>query len=160
MATQALSQIADVEKRSDAKWILGMMKRLTGHPVKYSNTLWTCGGHELLYRRDGKKVTVPELALASRKGNLTMHMCFDRPLRERIAELPKPLGKVTYGVGCLHMKRLSDVDKKMLEQLCKGTVTSIRAWAAKSAYKAAVKHVGDRGKVKKSVLKKPASKRT
>mmetsp|Transcript_24163 Transcript_24163/g.56172 ORF Transcript_24163/g.56172 Transcript_24163/m.56172 type:complete len:170 (-) Transcript_24163:201-710(-) len=156
----------DEEKRKDAAWLVALMEKLTGHTAKFANRMWSCGSLDLVYA-SGRKVTVPEIGFVSCKGNLTMHLAFNKPLKERIASLPKPLGKTTCGVGCLHIKSLEDVDKKMLERLCRGSVADLRAWAKRCSQQQALKQKPGASSsaksskssigVKRKVAKKPAA---
>ena len=51
---------------------------------------------------------------ASRKNDITLYLVADFPGHE---ELLAKLGKHKRGKGCLYIRRLSDVDPKVLEQL-------------------------------------------
>lgn len=58
-----------------------------------------------------------------RKQNLTLYLMggFDAD-----AELLNKLGKFTTGKGCLYIKRLDDVDKKVLKELVRSSVKRMK----------------------------------
>ena len=67
------------------------------------------------YTRKGKKEELEwfNVGFAPRKGRLTIYLtCYleNEPLI-------KKLGKVTHGKGCLHIKKLVDVDMDILKKL-------------------------------------------
>jgi hypothetical protein len=57
---------------------------------------------------------------SSRKGDISVYLLASFPGRE---ELLSNLGKYKLGKGCLYIRKLSDVDLKVLEQLIAGSVT-------------------------------------
>jgi hypothetical protein len=55
-----------------------------------------------------------KIGFSPRKGNLTLYVLNNSEKQEPLLE---KLGKHKRGKGCLYIKRLSDVDEKVLEKL-------------------------------------------
>jgi len=110
-----LDSIADEQKRADSYAIIEMMKKITGETPK----MWgpsIIGFGETVYRSPatGREVDWMKLGFSPRKANLTLYVLHHGV--DQTALLDK-LGKHTRSKGCLYIKRLSDVDKRVLEKL-------------------------------------------
>ncbi len=110
--------ITSIEKdslRKDAKDLLGLFKRITGRkPVIWGDN-FIIGFGKYRYKRKGSKEELEwfNCGFAPRKDKLTLYLtCYlDKE------PLVKKLGKCKYGKGCLHIRKLEDVDLKVLEKL-------------------------------------------
>jgi hypothetical protein len=118
---QALTEPA---QRADAKLLAGLMKRATGEKPK----MWgpsIIGFGTLHYRyesgREGDTVLV---GFSPRRSAIVLYGVTGS---EGAKALLAKLGKHTSGKGCLYIKKLSDVDQKVLEQLVVDSVTAKRA---------------------------------
>ena len=119
-----LNGVGDERKRADAFAVLEMMKRITGEEPK----MWGAsivGFGEKTYKSPatGREVDWLKIGFSPRKANLTLYV-----LTQSIKEsgLLENLGPHTTGVGCLYIKRLSDVDEKVLERLIKQTMKEMK----------------------------------
>lgn len=107
--------VADERQRDDAKTIAAMMQRLSGHPPK----MWgpsIIGFGQYHYRYDsGHEGDMARIGFSPRKGNTVLYLVDGFTGR---SELMARLGKHKTGRSCLYIKRLSDIDEAVLEELC------------------------------------------
>ena len=109
-----LDAIADEGRRKDCKTVLQMMKRATNaRPAMWGENIVGFGSRPITYA-NGTELDWPVLSFAPRKNAVTLYILDSNP-RQRA--LLKKLGKHTTGKCCLHIKRLSDVDLQVLEEL-------------------------------------------
>lgn len=111
--------IASVEnetRRKDAIKVLEMYKRVTGEEPKMWGPAIIGFGNGILKYPDGREIDWMLAAFSPRKQNMTLYVICDSP--KQPALLAK-LGKHTTSVACLYIKRLSDVDEKVLEAIVK-----------------------------------------
>src|SRR5690606_14312301 len=109
-----LAAVPDEQRREDARAVLEMMRRVTGEePRMWGPSIVGFGSYH--YRYDsGRKGDAMITGFSPRKTALTLYIM---PGFERYEELMSRLGKFTTGRSCLYLKRLSDVDQKVLEEL-------------------------------------------
>lgn len=108
-----LDKIPDAGRRKDCRTVAAMMRKASGSAPK----MWGPGivgfGSRPLKYASGKELDWPALAFASRKTDLTIYLGeFDDRAR-----LLARLGKHKFTKCCLYIKRLSDVDRGVLEEL-------------------------------------------
>lgn len=99
---------------ADCRAIIKMMKKATGEePMMWGASIVGFGryAYEGASGRSGEWMVT---GFSPRKANLSLYIFvgFDKE-----AALMKKLGKHTTGKGCLYIKKLSDVDLKLLEEL-------------------------------------------
>lgn len=106
--------IEDVERREDCLTLLELMKRVTGEePRVWSSGLIGFGTYH--YKSpSGQEGDWFPVGFASRKTALTVYLGLEL---DSLAELLGRLGKHKTGKGCVYIKRLSDVDSGVLEEL-------------------------------------------
>ncbi len=112
-----LNGVADEQQRTDAIKVLTMMKALTGDdPKMWGDSI--VGFGNIVYRSPatGREVDWLKIGFSPRKGNLSLYVLNGSPKQEGLLE---KLGKYKAGKGCLYIKRLSDVEEKVLEKLIK-----------------------------------------
>lgn len=111
-----LETIEPEEKRADSLALLELFQKITGEkPVMWGTSIVGFGKYHYKSERSTQEGDWPLVGFSPRKQNLTlyiMHGNTDNP------DLTK-LGKHTTSVGCLYIKRLSDVDEKVLSRLIK-----------------------------------------
>jgi hypothetical protein len=111
-----LDSIADEKRRADGYRLLEIFKRATGNvPRMWGNAIVGFGSRPIQYA-DGSELPWPKAAFSPRKQNLTLYVIGSSP------KLPGLLGKLgphTTSKACLYIKRLADVDAKVLERLIK-----------------------------------------
>ena len=119
--TKFLDTVADERKRDDCFEILKMMKQITKEePKMWGSSIVGFGSYH--YKgKSGREGDWMLTGFSPRKQNLTLYLMggFDDDLLEK-------LGKFTTGVGCLYIKTLQDVDKKVLKELVKASVKRMK----------------------------------
>jgi len=112
--TDFLNRVADEQKRNDCFEILEMMKKITKEEPKMWGASIVGFGSYHYQGKGGREGDWMLTGFSPRKQNLVLYLMsgFDSH-----ADLLKKLGKFTTGVGCLYIKKLADVDKKILKEL-------------------------------------------
>ena len=110
-----IDAVADDRQREDAKKITAMMERLSGHsPKMWGPSIIGFGSYHYKYE-SGHEGDMARIGFSPRKANTVLYILdgFDGH-----ADLMTKLGKHKTGKSCLYIKRLSDIDEGVLEQLC------------------------------------------
>lgn len=121
--TDFLNSVADDERRTDAFRLLEMFIRITGDEPKMWGPAIIGFGHRVLKYDSGRELDWMVTGFSPRKANLSLYVLCGAPKEEE--QLAK-LGKYKNGVSCLYIKRLADIDEKVLESLIKGSVAKLR----------------------------------
>ncbi len=107
-----LDGVADTRKRDDAKALIEMMQEATGdEPVMWGRSIVGFGSYRYKYE-SGRKSALVVYILTGFQGS---------------EALLEKLGKHTTGKSCLYVRRLADVDARILRQLVAGSVAAMRA---------------------------------
>ena len=116
-----LGGVADEKQRADAYKVLEMMQRITGEePSMWGPTMVGFGVKTYRSPATSREVDCFTIGFSPRKGTLVLYvLSYGRPEQEKLLE---KLGKHKTGKSCLYIKRLSDVDEKVLEKLIKVAV--------------------------------------
>jgi hypothetical protein len=118
-ATQAsveayLAAIQDEARRKDCHVLSKLMAKASKHPA----TMWGSGivgfGSYHYRYESGREGDMCLVGFSSRKGDISLYGLNAAPHHDALIA---KLGKHKAGKGCLYLKRLSDVDLKVLEQL-------------------------------------------
>ena len=110
-----IDAVADEKQRADAYKIVKMMERLSGHPPKmWGPSIVGFGSYHYKYA-SGHEGDMARIGFSPRKANIVLYITDGFA---NYAELMTKLGKHKLGKSCLYIKRLSDVDEVVLEQLC------------------------------------------
>ena len=121
--TKFLNSVDDEQKRDDCFEILKMMQQVTkAEPKMWGSSIVGFGGYH--YKgKSGREGDWMLTGFSPRKQNLTLYLMggFDTH-----ADLLKKLGKFTTSVGCLYIKTLDDVDKKVLKELVQASVKGLK----------------------------------
>jgi len=121
--TEFLNSVADEQKRNDCFEILKMMQQITkDEPKMWGSSMVGFGSYH--YKgKSGREGDWLLIGFSPRKQNLTLYLTggFDTH-----AALLKKLGKFTAGMGCLYIKTLEDVDKKVLKELLQASVKKMK----------------------------------
>jgi len=115
--------IADEGRRQDCVTLAAMMKRITGaEPTVWSSGIVGFGTYHYKYA-SGREGDWFEIGFAPRKANLAVYVM---PGLDRFGDVLARLGTYKTGKGCLYIKRLSDVDHDVLEELLTSAVSLLR----------------------------------
>jgi hypothetical protein len=119
-----LNGLGDGQQRADAFKILEMMKKITGEePKMWGTSIIGFGNIVARSPATGREVDWLKIGFSPRKGNISLYVLNGSAKQ---IELLEKLGKHKTGKGCLYLRRLSDVDEKVLEKLIKESLKKMR----------------------------------
>jgi len=119
-----LNAVQDEQKRADSFVILEMMKKASGEePKMWGPAIVGFGNTRYTSPATGREVDWMRIGFSPRKASLTLYLMGGLKEHE---EALKKLGKHTTSVGCLYIKKLADVDAKILKSMI---VKSLKASA-------------------------------
>ncbi len=114
-----LSAIGDEGRRKDCEALARLMTKATKEkPRMWGSGIVGFGSYHYKYE-SGREGDSCLTGFSSRKSDISIYLVASFPGQE---QLLAKLGKHKMGGGCLHVRKLSDVDLKVLEQLVVGTV--------------------------------------
>jgi hypothetical protein len=114
-----LSSIEDEKKRADCEKISAMMDKATGAKPKMWGDAIIGFGKQTLKYASGRDVDWMLVGFSPRKANITLYLNQGAGWDE---SLLSKLGKHKAGMGCLYVKRLSDVNENILNELIEKSV--------------------------------------
>jgi len=118
-----LNSLADEQKREDCFEILKLMKQVTKEtPKMWGSSIVGFGSYHYV-GKSGREGDWMLTGFSPRKQNLTLYLMggFDSE-----KDLLKKLGKYKTSVGCLYIKKLEDVDQKVLKELVTASVKKMK----------------------------------
>ena len=119
-----LHAVKDEEKRRDCFEILRMMKQATkAEPKMWGSSIIGFGTYRLKYP-SGRELDWMMIGFSPRKQNITLYGLGISSKKQE--SLLKKLGTHSTGKGCLYIKKLKDVDTKVLKELVNGSVQDIK----------------------------------
>lgn len=117
-----LREIDNEQRREDCFALVEMMKEITGdEPRMWGPSIVGFGTYHYRYA-SGREGDWMKVGFSPRKQNLTLYIMSGFSDYE---ELMKKLGKFKTGKSCLYVKRLEDVDEKVLRKLVRSSVRYI-----------------------------------
>lgn len=118
--------IASIEhpvRRADAETLCAMMERLSGWPpAMWGPTIVGFGRYRYRYE-SGREGEILVIGFSPRKPSLVLYLS---PSLEHFADHRTRLGKHTTGVSCIYVKRLSDIDLGVLEEMIQSSLAYMR----------------------------------
>lgn len=109
-----MASLDDEQSVADSQVLIKMMQRISGHEPKLWN-VGTIGFDSYHFKYDsGREGDCQIIGFYPRKGKLTVYL-MDGTVR--YAELLSRLGKHTTSRVCVYIKRLSDIELPILEQI-------------------------------------------
>jgi hypothetical protein len=119
-----IAGIADETRRADAKALAKLMQKASGlKPVLWGPSIIGFGSYHYTYD-SGREGDAPLVAFSPRKAATVLYIMTGFKGSEAL--LAK-LGKHTSSKACLYIKKLADVDTKVLETLIVQSVAAMRA---------------------------------
>ena len=110
-----VNKITDEEKRKDTQVIINMMAKASkAKPKMWGPAIIGFGNKVYVSPTSGREVDWMRIGFSPRKANLSLYLLSGL---QNHSEALNKLGKYTTGVGCLYIKRLADVDVKILEKM-------------------------------------------
>jgi hypothetical protein len=111
-----LNTVEDDQKRADSYQLVKIMEEITGEPATmWGDAIVGFGSYHYVYA-SGREGDWMLTGFSPRKANLSVYLMagFDQ-----FADELSALGKHKSSKGCLYVKRLSDIDEKVLRKMIK-----------------------------------------
>lgn len=122
-AAAFINSIEDKNKRADAKKVAAIMRKVTGSKAAmWGASIVGFGQYHYKYE-SGREGDFMLAGFSPRKQALTIYIIAGF---KRFDSLMQKLGKYKTGKSCLYVRRLSDIDEKVLEQLVTESVKYLR----------------------------------
>ena len=123
-----LAAIPDPDRRRDARALAALIRKATGEkPAMWGTSIVGFGTYH--YKgASGREGDWMLTGFSPRKQNLTLYLMGGFDMHK---DLLKKLGKYKTSVGCLYIKKLDDIDKKVLKQLVTQTVKTMKKYSVK-----------------------------
>jgi hypothetical protein len=119
-----IASLADEQTVTDCHQLIEMMQRISGHEPKMWN-IGTIGFDSYHYKYDsGREGDSHVIGFYPRKGKTTIYLMDGTA---RYAELLAKVGKHTTTGYCVYIKRLSDVELPILEQIVQQSYEYIKS---------------------------------
>lgn len=115
--------IPDAARRGDAKTLVKLMSVASGEvPKMWGPSIVGFGSYHYVYD-SGREGDAPLVGFSPRKAATVLYLHLG--LGHADGDLAK-LGKHTTGKGCLSIKKLADVDQKVLERIVANSIVRMR----------------------------------
>jgi hypothetical protein len=109
-----IDKIADKQRREDCLAVIDIMRAITKEePKMWGSSIVGFGRYHYKYA-SGREADWMVTGFSPRKGDLTLYIVGGL---DNFSDLLKSLGKYKNRQSCLYIKRLSDVDVKVLQKL-------------------------------------------
>ena len=118
-----LNTVTD-EQRADSYRVIEIMQRVTGESPKMWGAAIIGFGVQHLKYDSGREMDWMLVGFSPRKGNLALYGLNNSPKQ---VESRDKLGKHKTGGGCLYIKRLSDINEDILQDLVASSVEHIKS---------------------------------
>jgi hypothetical protein len=117
-----LAAIADEARRDDCRALVQLMSGVTKRPPRmWGEAIVGFGSYRYRYE-SGREGDAPLVGFAARKGDISVYLVAGF---EGQQALLARLGRHRMGKACLYVRRLSDLDMRVLEQLVAGSVAEV-----------------------------------
>lgn len=118
-----LNTIENETRRNDCFAIAEMMKQVTKSDAKmWGSAIVGFGSYHYKYA-SGHEGDMCIVGFSPRKQNISLYLCGALDQKKSLLE---KLGKHKTGVGCLYIKKVRDIDAKILEQIIKESIATIK----------------------------------
>jgi hypothetical protein len=115
--------VVDEQKRKDSLVLIEMMKQITGHQPKMWGPTMIGFGDWHYVSASGREGDWFSMGFSPRKAAISLYITMDAASHP---ELMQKLGKHTVGKGCIYVKRLSDIDMTVLEELIRTEYSNLK----------------------------------
>jgi len=110
-----INGLKDEQQRKDSLLLIKLMQKASKEePKMWGSAIIGFGIKRYKSPKTGREVDWFKIGFSPRKANLSLHLVFDMNAQ---ADALTKLGKHKTGAGCLYIKKLDDVDMKILEGL-------------------------------------------
>ena len=119
-----LDACPDEDRRADAKSLVKLMQKVSGHkPAMWGSSIVGFGSCHYKYD-SGREGDMPIVGFSPRKNANVLYGAMGFGDADALLAT---LGKHTTGKGCLYIKKLADVDVKVLETLLEKAIAAKKA---------------------------------
>ena len=117
-----LEKKARPDQLADCKELVKLFKEITGKPPKmWGPSIVGFGSYHYVYA-SGREGDAPLLGFALRGREFVLYVMNCHEAKPQLTQL----GKYKAGVSCLYIKRLDDIDRKVLKQLATASIAEVR----------------------------------
>ncbi len=118
-----IAAITSEERRSDCQVLIKLMSKVTkAPPVMWGTSIVGFDSYHYKYE-SGREGDMGATGFASRKGDISVYLVASGKNQEAL--LAK-LGRHKMGKSCLYIRRLSEIDMKVLERLIVESVAEVK----------------------------------
>ncbi len=111
-----LMTVGDEKKRKDCSTVVSLITKHTGlEPKMWGPSIIGFGSYHYIYE-SGREGDSPLMAVSPRANAITFYLGSSFENRE---ELLSKFGKYQMGKGCIHIKKLEDIDTNILLEMVK-----------------------------------------
>ncbi|MCW2747940.1 MAG: hypothetical protein JWP10_1082 [Nocardioidaceae bacterium] len=122
--SEFLSSLGDERKRADSLRLVELMRLASGHePVMWGPTMVGFGAFHYRYE-SGREGDTFEVGFSPRASAISLYAAGANAER---ADVLARLGKHRVGTSCIYIKRLADVDERVLVELIEESVSLARS---------------------------------
>lgn len=119
-----VASLSDELRRNEAKELLKIFKLATGmDPKMWGTSIVGYGSYHYKSERSRQEGDWPLSAFSMRKSAISIYIM---PGIDKYSELLEKLGKHKTGVGCLYIKKLSEVDSTVLSTIIKNSFNEMK----------------------------------
>ena len=112
LSVDAYLNTLDEVKRNDSKVLIDLMEKSTSEkPVMWGTSIVGFGNKEYKYE-SGRKIVYFLIGFSARKKAITLYLSIHINSEDFLL-----LGKHEKGVGCLYIKKLEDINLKVLQEI-------------------------------------------
>jgi Domain of unknown function (DU1801) len=121
--TDFINTVANETKRNDCFHIIELMQKQTGFEAKmWGGAIVGFGSYHYKYE-SGREGDAPLIGFSPRANAITLYLAAGFDKKE---ELLEKFGKHKTGGGCIYIKKLDDVDMKVLKEMIKISVAYMK----------------------------------
>ena len=118
-----LKKRASPAQLADCHELVKMFREITGKlPKMWGPSIVGFDTYHYVYP-SGREGDAPLIGFSPRKAELSLYLC---PGLEASPQLLAKLGRHKAGAGCLYIRKLDDIDRKVLKQLAKASIAELR----------------------------------
>lgn len=118
-----LNSVTDMQQKTDAKTLRKLMEKLTGKKAElWSYGIVGCGNYHYKYD-SGREGAAGVVGFSPRKENIVLYIVNGY---DDYGPLLDKLGKHKIGKSCLYIKRLSDIDMSVLQELMRRSINYMK----------------------------------
>ncbi len=121
--TAFINAVPDEQKRKDSFKVIELMKKKSGHePKMWGPSIVGFGSYHYKYE-SGREGDMPVVAFSPRKPAIVFYLSGNYDKREKLLQ---QLGKYKTGKGCIYVRKLADVNEKILTEMISESLSHMK----------------------------------